>query len=209
MKVLRIVGFLTALALAGALPAAGQSLAEAARKEKERQQAAQKQGKTVKTYTSEDLAKKKAEAGTTAGTASTTAPAPTTTSTAATAPASPTDKGPSAGETPEQVEKKWVEKYKAIKMEIRQKQERIQALRNELNQLTTGLMGAWSPDQSQAIRNTIAARQEEIKKLEAEIRAKEAELDKVVRDARREGVPPGAFRKADRELEAAGAPQKP
>jgi len=208
MKVLRIVGFLTVLALAGALPTAvGQSLAEAARKEKERQQAAQKQGKTVKTYTSEDLAKKKAEAGATAGTASTTGP--TTTSTAATAPTGPTDKGPAAGETSEPVEKKWVERYKAIKTEIKQKRERIQALQNELNQLTTGLMGAWSPDQSQAIRNTIAARQEEIKKLEAEIRAKEAELDQVVRGARREGVPPGAFRKADRELEAGSAPSKP
>ncbi len=207
MKVLRIVGLLMALALTGTLPAAGQSLAEAARKEKERQQAAQKRGKTVKTYTSQDLAKKKAEAGSTAGTAptGTGTPAPPTTP-SATAPAGRT---PEAGETPEPVEKKWVEKYKAIKMEIRQKQERIQALRNELNQLTTGLMGAWSPGQSQAIRDTIAARQEEIKKLEAEIRAKEAELDKVVRDARREGVPPGAFRKADRELEAASAPPKP
>jgi uncharacterized protein (DUF342 family) len=188
MKVLRIVALWAALALTGALPVAGQSLAEAARKEKERQQAAQKQGKTVKTYTSEDLAKKKAESGSTAGTA--------------------TDKGPAAGETPEQVEKKWVDRYKAIKMEIRQKRERIQALQNELNQLTTGLMGAWSPGQSQAIRDTIAARQEEIKKLEAEIRAKEAELDRVVREARREGVPPGAFRKADRELETPGASQK-
>ncbi len=204
MRTLRIVGFLTALALAGALPAAGQSLAEAARKEKERQQAAQKQGRTVKTYTSEDLAKKKAEAGATAGAAPTTAPSAPT---AAPTPAAPA--APAAGETPEQIEKKWVEKYKAIKMEIQQKRERIQALQNELNQLTTGLMGAWSPGQSQAIRDTIAARQEEIKKLEAEIRAKEAELDKVVRDARREGVPPGAFRKADRELEAARAPQKP
>jgi DNA repair exonuclease SbcCD ATPase subunit len=206
MKVLRIVALWAALALTGALPVAGQSLAEAARKEKERQQAAQKQGKTVKTYTSEDLAKKKAEAGSTAGTAPT--PAPAGASAPATTPAGPTDKGPAAGETPEQVEKKWVDRYKAIKMEIRQKRERIQALQNELNQLTTGLMGAWSPGQSQAIRDTIAARQEEIKKLEAEIRAKEAELDRVVREARREGVPPGAFRKADRELETPGASQK-
>ncbi|MCS7313420.1 MAG: DASH complex subunit SPC34 [Acidobacteria bacterium] len=204
MIILRIVGCLMALTLFSAPLAAGQSLAEAARKEKERQQAAQKQGKTVKTYTSEDLAKKKAEAGTMAGTTPTTAPTASTASPAPAAPAGPTD-----GETPEQIEKKWVEKYKAIKMEIKQKRERIQALRNELNTLTTGLMGAWSPEQSQAIRNTIAARQEEIQKLEAEIRAREAELDKVVRDARREGVPPGAFRKADRELEAAGAPQKP
>ncbi len=182
-----LIALVVGWGLIAGVPAGAQSLADAAKKEKERRKKVEKE-KKVRVITQKDIEELRKKYGLTE-----TRPAP--------APTRRTVVREEEREQRQETKEKYLERYQQVKLEIARKRQQIQKLEQELNILTTGYLGSVFPQETQSLLQEIARKRDEIAKLKQEIREKEAELRRIVREARRAGVLPGDFRKADREIQ--------
>lgn len=172
--------------------APAQSLAEAAKKAKEKQKTEQRTAKKV--YTNEDLSSKSA-------TEKETSISSNATETSQSLQPVEETQAPSSLEDSGKAKQEWLDQYRTLKAKTFQLKRKIQDLDAQINTLTTGFMASDFPDQTQALRDEIQKRREEQQNAREELAQTEQALNRLMRDARGAGVLPGDFRKVDRELE--------
>jgi hypothetical protein len=166
--------------------AAGQSLAEVARKEQERRKTIK--GPT-KVYTNDDLGKAPAPPAPTPSTAA----APRAAGAAAPAKPVPPPAQPTADEVVKD-ENYWRQRITTARTDLDRNRMFLDALQSQVNALTTDYVNRDDPAQRAVVGNDRQRVLAEMERVRGEIQRLTAEITAIEEEARRAGVPPGWLR---------------
>jgi hypothetical protein len=182
MRVLYSAALICALTAAMTPPAAGQSLADAAKKEEERRKAVKAAGKV---YTNKDLG---APSGPTpAAPSGAQSPAPSA------PPAKPEEK-PAEQQEPAKDQAYWAERMKGLRAQLERNQTLADALQTQINSLSADFVNRDDPAQRAVLGNERQRAQAELDRLRKQIEADKKAIADLEEEARRAGVPPGWLR---------------
>jgi hypothetical protein len=186
MRILYSAALICALVAGSSLPAAGQSLADAAKKEEERRKAVKKAGKV---YTNKDL-----------GTPSGPAPAAPPAAAPGAAPgdtAKPAEKPgekPADEQEPPRDQAYWAGRMKELRTQLERNQTFADALQTRINSLSADFVNRDDPAQRSVLANDRQRAQAELDRLRQQIEADKKAIADLEEEARRAGVPPGWLR---------------
>lgn len=195
---LHVVTIVSALSIAGSVPAVGQSLAGVARAEEDRRKTAPR---AEKVYTNEDLKPEpttpsRQPAGDTPPPSSATIPLPPDPSSAGGKEAPESLEDP-AGATPVPGEKEWRARITAAREQVERTQLFAESLQSRINALTTDFINRDDPAQRSLIDQDRSRSLAELERVKTEIEEATKAVAAIEEEARKAGVPPAWLRPPD------------